>query len=161
MNPVRKEKGQFNIVGISVRTTNANEMTADAKIMKLWEHYYEQKVMNEISNPVNPSVTYGLYSDYENGVDGEYSITAGVQVDAYDVVPNGFIVKTIPAAKYMVFTSEKGSFSEVVFKLWQDIWSWFEREEVERAFTGDFEVYDERCVNPLEAQVDIYIAIKE
>ncbi len=70
------------------------------------------------------------------------------------------VVKTIPAAKYLVFTSEKGSMPDIVIKAWQDIWAWFASSEIERAYTGDFESYDERCANPQEAQVDIYIAIK-
>ncbi|MFC5589573.1 hypothetical protein ACFPRA_11775 [Sporosarcina soli] len=40
------------------------------------------------------------------------------------------------------------------------MWRWFEQEEVECTYTGDFEVYDERCLDPQNAQVDIYIAIK-
>jgi len=159
MNPVMKEKERFSMMGISVRTTNANEMTADAKIAGLWERYYGQEVFNEIPNPVNAFVAYGVYSNYVDGVNGEYSITAGLEVSEPSEIPEEFVVKTIPAAKYMVFTSGQGPISEVVIKLWQDIWRWFEQGEVERTYTGDFEVYDERCLNPQHAQVDIYIAI--
>ena len=160
MNPVMKKKDRFTIIGISVKTTNANEMTAGAKIAGLWERFYGQKVFNEIPNPINTFVTYGLYSDYIDGVNGEYSITAGLEVSDHSEIQEDYVVKTIPAATYLVFTSEEGPISEIVIKLWQDIWNWFEQEEVERTYTGDFEVYDERCQNPQNAQVDIYIAIK-
>lgn len=160
MNPVMKEKDQFNMMGITVRTTNANEMTADAKIGGLWERYYGQQVYDEIPNSMNAPVTYGLYSNYVNGVNGEYSITAGLEVSDCSEISKEFVVKTIPAATYLVFTSEQGPISEIVIELWQDIWRWFEQQEVERTYTGDFELYDERCENPQHAQVDIYIAIQ-
>ncbi|MBE1555841.1 GyrI-like domain-containing protein [Sporosarcina limicola] len=158
-NPVMIEKAQFSIMGTSVRTTNANEMTANAKISGLWERFYGQKVAKEIANPVNPNVIYGLYSDYENGMNGEYSITLGLEVSSHNTPSEGLVVKTVPASKYVVFTSEKGPFPDVVINLWQDIWAWSDKADVERTYTGDFEVYDERCADPREAQVDIYIAV--
>ena len=158
--PVLKTKEQFYMMGTSVRTTNANEMTSDAKIAGLWEQYYGQKIYDRIPNPKNTSVTYGLYSDYEDGVNGEYDITAGIEVKDPSECPEGFVVKTVPATAYLVFTSEKGPISEIVIKLWQEIWHWFEQQEVERTYTGDFELYDGKCQNPQHAQVDVYIAIQ-
>ncbi|MGE7692182.1 effector binding domain-containing protein [Lysinibacillus sp. NPDC097214] len=157
--PVVMNKESFQIVGISARTSNANEFTAQAKIPQLWSDFYHQNVVGQIANAVN-HVTYGLYSDYETDVNGEYSITLGVEVLAANEIPEGMFVKTVPAAKYLVFTSNKGPFEEVVVKAWQDVWAWFASSGVERTYTGDFEMYDERCANPQEAQVDIYIAIK-
>ncbi|MFE3574047.1 effector binding domain-containing protein [Lysinibacillus sp. NPDC059133] len=157
--PVVMNKELFQIVGISARTSNANEITAQAKIPQLWTNFYQQDVMGQIANAVN-QVTYGLYSDYETDVNGEYSITLGVEVLTADEIPEGMVVKKVPAAKYLVFTSDKGPFEEVVVKAWQDVWAWFASSGVERTYTGDFEMYDERCANPQEAQVDIYIAIK-
>jgi len=157
--PVVMHKESFQIVGISARTSNANEITSQAKIPQLWTDFYQQDVVGQISNPVN-QVTYGLYSDYETDVNGEYSITLGMEVLAADEVPEGMVVKTVPAANYLVFTSDKGPFVEVVVKAWQDVWAWFANSGVERTYTGDFELYDERCANPQEAQVDLYIAIK-
>ncbi|MGE7948081.1 effector binding domain-containing protein [Lysinibacillus sp. NPDC093688] len=157
--PVVMNKESFQIVGISARTSNANEITAQANIPQLWSDFYQQNVVGQIANAVN-HVTYGLYSDYETDVNGEYSITLGVEVLAADDIPEGMFVKTVPAAKYLVFTSDKGPFEEVVVKAWQDVWAWFASSGVERIYTGDFEMYDERCANPQEAQVDIYIAIK-
>lgn len=157
--PTMIERESFQIVGISAQTSNANEITPQAKIPKLWSDFYQQEVMGQIKNPVN-NVIFGLYSDYETDVNGDYSITLGVEVAATDEITQGMVVKTIPAAKYLVFTSEKGSMPDIVIKAWQDIWAWFASSEIERAYTGDFESYDERCANPQEAQVDIYIAIK-
>jgi len=157
--PIMIERKSFQIVGTSAQTSNANEITPQAKIPQLWSDFYQQEVIGQIKNPVN-EVIIGLYSDYETDVNGKYSITLGMEVAATDEVAQGMVVKTVPTAKYLVFTSEKGSMPDIVIKAWQDIWAWFAGSEVERAYTGDFERYDERCANPQEAQVDIYIAIK-
>ncbi|OZI12060.1 transcriptional regulator [Bacillaceae bacterium SAS-127] len=154
------EKEAFQVLGLTARTCNADEMTSEGKIPSLWSAFYEQKVPEQTANLVKPTATYGLYSDYETGVNGEYSLTIGMEVSSNGAIPEGLSVKTIPAAKYMVFTSEKGPMVEVVIKAWQHIWAWFANSEVERTYTGDFEVYDERCANPEEAQVDIYIAVR-
>ncbi|KOP71860.1 effector binding domain-containing protein [Cytobacillus solani] len=158
--PVIIEKEAFTIIGMTSRTSNANEMTMDAKIPQMWEKYYQQKIYEQIPNPEG-AITYGLYSDYLDGVNGEYSMTIGLQGSADASLPEGLVAITIPAAKYVVFTTEKGPIAQIVIKAWQQIWAWFEQSDFTRAYTGDFEVYDERCANPLEAQVDIYIAIKQ
>lgn len=160
IQPIMKEKDSFNIIGITARTSNANEMTANAQIPQLWETYYQQQVFTKIPAASEQPFTYGLYSDYVNGVNGEYSITIGLEANSEEMA-KGLVTKKIPAAKYLVFTSEKGPLPQIVIKAWQDIWAWFEHSETERAYTGDFEVYNESCANPNEAQIDIYIAIKE
>jgi predicted transcriptional regulator YdeE len=44
----------------------------------------------------------------------------------------------------------------VVFDEWTKIWN----SDLERAFTADFEVYGEKSLNPENAEVDIFIAVK-
>ena len=48
---------------------------------------------------------------------------------------------------------------EVVSEVWGAVWAW--EQQSERTFTGDFEYYDERSLNPDHTQVDVYIAVKE
>lgn len=157
--PKIMKKDTFQIVGISAQTSNANELTPQARIPQLWNNFYEQDIIGQVSKMDNQNV-YGLYSDYETDVNGNYSITLGVETTNKDETPADLVLKTIPAAKYLVFTSHKGTMPEVVIQTWQEIWAWFANSQVERTYTGDFELYDERCANPQEAQVEIYIAIK-
>ncbi|MEK5233264.1 effector binding domain-containing protein [Lysinibacillus sp. FSL K6-0232] len=153
------ERPAFYIMGIAEETSNAQEITAQAKISQLWTDFYQQNIIGQIANRHNATI-YGLYSDYATDVNGDYTITLGVEVSNTNEAPAGMVLKTIPAAKYAVFTSQTGTIPEIVIQTWQDIWAWFASAEVERTYTGDFEVYDERCTNPQKAQVDIYIAIK-
>lgn len=70
------------------------------------------------------------------------------------------VAKVIPAATYAVFTTAKGPISEVVPEAWAYIWEWFKNSEMKRAYTGDFERYDARSMDPANAEVDLYISIK-
>lgn len=152
-------KEELRFIGISVRTSNQREASNEALIPGLWQQFYEEQVMNRIPNSLNPGVTYGVYTDYENGASGMYSILLGCQASSTDPVPEGMTACTIPASKYAVFTTERGDISQVVPRLWQEIWEW-DRTHSLRSFTGDFEYYDAKCQDPANAQVDIYIALK-
>ena len=43
------ELNSFNIVGISTQTSNANEITEQAKIPQLWDHFYQQNITDQIA----------------------------------------------------------------------------------------------------------------
>lgn len=98
-----------------------------------------------------------MYSDYESDETGTYKYTIGMPVSSLETTPENMTSLTIPASTYAVFTTRKGPVSEVVYETWQDIWNW--SKENKRAFTTDFELYDERAIDPNDAQVDIYIAL--
>ncbi|BAU28738.1 putative transcriptional regulator YdeE [Aneurinibacillus soli] len=160
MNPPKiVKKDEIKIIGIEARTTNEYESTGEGKIPRLWERYFVEQIPNKIPAQINPDVTFGLYTDYENGALGLYSIVIGIESNDLEKLPDGMVVKVIPAATYMVFTTEKGPISEVVPQAWAYIWKWFESSNVKRAFSGDFEWYDARSCNPNWAEVDIYIAV--
>ncbi|WP_100332217.1 effector binding domain-containing protein [Bacillus xiapuensis] len=153
--PALVKRGAFQIAGVTARTCNADEMTSQGKIPLLWTRFHEQA-----APLLKTGVTYGCYSNYEDGINGEYTITVGVEASSNDQLPAGLELQSIPSAKYLVFTSVKGPITAVVLQAWQTIWSWFPHSEWERTYTGDFEVYDERCADPEHAEVDIYIAVR-
>ncbi|WP_144486286.1 GyrI-like domain-containing protein [Bacillus pumilus] len=136
------------IKGLSVRTTNEMEQTKERKIAPLWQQFFTQQ-LNGGQAPV-----IGLYSGYEKDEHGSYLFTAGQFVDQ-QLEP----AIEIPASTYAKFRTRKGPIEEVVLETWQQIWTWDERHY--RTYSGDFEWYDERSIDPKEAQIDIYIAIDE
>ncbi|WP_276524438.1 GyrI-like domain-containing protein, partial [Lysinibacillus fusiformis] len=69
----------FHIIGISAQTSNANEMTAQAKTPQLWDHFYQQNISAQIAERKNNNI-YGLSSDYETDVNGDYAVILGVEV---------------------------------------------------------------------------------
>lgn len=154
------ELGAMKLAGIATRTTNANEMSGNGKLGPLWDQFWSEQIATPIPNAKEPGTIYGCYSDYENGAMGEYTMLIGASIDLSADAPAGLEVVEVPAAKYAVFTTERGPVAEVVARAWQSIWKWSLSSGEERTFTGDFERYDERSTNPQDAQVDIYIAIK-
>lgn len=148
-------RATFHMIGVSARTTNAKEITSERKIPGLWSEYSKQNIVEKISHLVQPLQTIGLYSDYESDVNGEYTITIGKEVEKIDLVPEEMTAKTVPTSTYVVFTTPKGPFTEVVPKTWLAIWEFFKTSDQERTYTGDYELYDER-----REQIEIYIAIK-
>ena len=71
------------------------------------------------------------------------------------------IATRIPAGKFAVFTSEKGPAPKVVPDLWIKINS-LPQDAVgaNRQYKADFEIYDERAMDPQNLQMDVYVGIK-
>ncbi len=154
------QKEAFTVLGISSRTSNAAEITGDGEIPKIWDRFFSKEIQEQFSKQGNETPIIGLYSNYESDVFGEYTFAVGKEISNKQTVIEGFQVLNVPQAKYAVFTTEVGPVLEIVPKAWSAIWQWFEENNCERAYTGDFEKYDERSIDPNEAQIDIFVAIR-
>jgi len=140
------------IYGISVRTTNANEMSPEtAKIGKTW-----QKFDNEV--PVDyqgGERVYGVYYEYESDANGEFSVLAGTEK-----ANNALEKVTIQSGQYLVFegkaeSPDDGARFQAVINTWGEIWAYFgnDASEYKRAYTTDFEHYKN------QTDIHIYISI--
>lgn len=69
------------------------------------------------------------------------------------------VLKQIPAGKYAVITTEKGPFPKVIPEAWQQVFKLEDERKLVRTYGIDFELYDQRALDPQNAQVDIYIGI--
>lgn len=147
------------LAGLAVRTSNQAEQTAQAAIPQLWARYGQEQIGQQIAAAPEPGVVYGCYADYENGISGAYTVLAGQQVEENAAIPAEWTTLHLPASTYAVFTTARGPRTRVVIEAWQAIWRWQAETSFTRTYTGDFERYDERCINPEESQVDIYIAV--
>lgn len=137
------------ISGLSTTTNNELEMSEEkGKIPTLWNDYFQKDIYKKTFNKANKDYMYGVYSDYESDVNGDYKITVGIEVTK----PKNAIV--IEDKKYLVFDKE-GEVPDVVIDLWNEIWEYFKKETTyERAYGVDFEKY------VAEEKVEIYISIK-
>lgn len=142
------------LAGISARTTNAIEISGKGCIQELWNNYFASEHL-----PAPEAARYGCYADYTDGITGEYTILVGHEVSSEESLPEGLDDILLPPATYAVFTSRKGPMAEVVGEAWGAVWAWDKQSD--RTFTGDFELYDERSLNPESVQVDIYIAVRQ
>ena len=142
----------FNIIGISVRTNN-NINGKD--IGNLWGMFMSEGIFEKIPNKTSFDV-YGIYTDYESDHNGDYTAIVGCRVSTLDEIPEGMIAITVPSSKYKIFTA-KGKMPECVYGKWVEIW---EDKALERTYSTDFEVYGAKSQNPIEAEIEIFIAVK-
>lgn len=162
MQPRIVDQRPFQVVGISASTNNAKEAGPDAIIGKLWQRFMGEGVLNKIPDRVDQSIL-AVYTDYTSDANGEYTVILGAKVKPVPnpTIPEGMVIKTVPAGRYAVFTSERGPAAKVVPEAWRQIWAYFKSpQNGQRAYQADFEVYDERAGNPSSAQVDIYVGVK-
>ena len=150
----------FTVVGISIRTSNAEEMSGRGIIPQQWNRFMKEDLLSKIPNKVDSNIL-AVYSDYESDANGAYTFMIGARVRSANDLPQGMVAKKVAAGRYAVFSSEKGFVGKVVPQTWSHIWAVPKSApEGNRAYRADFEVYDQRAVDPQNAQVDIYLGIK-
>ncbi len=140
---------EFTVYGISTRTNNQDEMVpGKSKIAPLWERFYgELNAKGKL-----PSVSYGVYSNFESDQHGEYDTTAA-QKESIGFENEQML--TIPSATYLRF-SISGELPAACMTLWQTIWTYFESKNApNRTFICDYEEYLSMT------DMAIYISIEE
>ncbi|CAM4444300.1 GyrI-like domain-containing protein [Paenibacillus tarimensis] len=167
MNTQYVERPSLTLIGLSARTTNAEEAAGSGRLPQLWQQYMESGQLAGTTVD-NPHLVYALYTDYESDASGAYTVLIGhessellqeqpKETASLPGLTRGFV----PSGSYMVFTSRKGPIWEVAAEAWQDIWAYFSQSEVEeRTYAGDYELYDFSKWTPEEAVISIYIGIK-
>lgn len=152
---------EINLVGIKCRTSNLAEMNiATAQIGQMVGKYFSEKISDKISNKKVPEKIYCVYTEYESDFTGEYTFFIGQEVESFDDIASELYTIVIPSQNYTKFTTEPGVMPDVCINMWKKIWSSTPHElGGERAYIADFEVYDERAINPKNAVLDIYIGV--
>jgi predicted transcriptional regulator YdeE len=144
----------FPVIGITVRTSNADGHAAK-DIPELWARFWATDVAAQIPGRLGNDI-YSIYTAYEGDYTQPYTTLIGYKVENLDHIPEGFTGLMIEEGPYMKCTA-KGKLSDgVVFNAWLEIWN----AEIPRAYTSDFEVYDERAQNPDDAEVDIFLSVR-
>ncbi len=144
----------FPVIGITVRTSNA-EGKASIDIPELWSRFWTTNVAAKVPGRLSDDI-YSIYTDYEGDYTQPYTTLIGYKVDNLDHIPEGFTGIMINEGPYLKSTA-KGRLSDgIVFEAWTEIWN----VNIPRAYTADFEVYDERSKNTDMAEVDIFLAVR-
>jgi len=159
-NPRAVQQDGFTMVGIAVRTSNAEQMTPERPIGKQWERLFKESVLAAIPNKADANIV-ALYTEYASDKDGEYTYVLGARVTKVESVPAGMVAKNVPAGRYALFTSERGAVQKVVVDMWQKVWATPKSAlGGDRTYKSDYEVYDQRAQNPADAVVDLYVAVR-
>lgn len=156
-------QSEIKLVGISARTSNAAEFNpATAKIAATIQKYISEATYDKLPNRKTPGKTYCVYTEYESDYTGEYTYFIGEEVEFSTDVPKGLDTITVPAQLYAKFTTESGAMPNICVNAWVDIWKMSSKElSGDREYLADFEVYDERALDPANTVLDIYIGIKQ
>jgi predicted transcriptional regulator YdeE len=145
----------FHVIGIAVRTTNENGQSAQ-DIPALWNRFMSEGILDQIPNKVDNTL-YCIYTDYEKDHTKPYTTILGCKVLNLDQIPSGLVGKTIEEQTYIKRLAKGNLMQGIVYEEWTKIWN----ADLNRAFTADFEVYDERTQNPENAEVDIFISVNK
>ena len=136
------------LAGLSVKTNNANEKKEEtAKIMQLWDDYETTGTYGKTFNKNVHSPMYCFYSEYEDGLAGDFKATVAIEVTK----PKNAVI--IENERYLVFSNE-GELPEIVAQTWKEIFEYFENnDKYTRKFNIDFEKYSNKD------DIEIYISI--
>jgi predicted transcriptional regulator YdeE len=143
----------FYIIGLSVRTSNENNQAA-TDIPALWERFTAEGISSKVTNKLSEEI-YSLYTDYEKDHTKPYTTVLGYKVKDLNAIPEGLTGAIVPGKNFEVFTAFGKLSDGIVYKQWIDIWNM----PLNRAYSGDFEIYGAKAQNPEQAEVDIYIAL--
>lgn len=159
-NPRAAKEEGFTVVGIAVRTSNAEQATPEQPIGKQWERLFREGVLAAIPNKADGNIV-AMYTEYASDKDGEYTYLLGARVTKVENLPAGMVAKNVPAGRYAVFTSERGPVQKVVVEMWRRVWATPKSElGGDRSYKADFEVYDHRAQNPVDSVVELYVGVK-
>lgn len=144
----------FYIVGIAIKTTNENGQSAK-DIPALWNNFLSANIAGKILNKIDDTI-FCIYTDYEKDHTKPYTTILGCKTNSLNDLPNGLTGKFFAGGSYTIFTAKGKLASGIVFNEWTKIWN----SNIPRAYTTDFEVYNEKAQHPDNAEVDIFIAVK-
>lgn len=138
------------ILGVSARTKNSDP-NMGMVIGSLWNKLYNEGVYNKITNKVNEKAI-GLYSEYQDDFNSEYSVTVGCEVSRAEDIGEGIVYKIIPKGKYAKFIV-RGHMQRAVCEFWEKLWDM----DLDRSYISDFEEYQNADEN--NAEIHIYISL--
>ena len=155
IKPERERRHGKTVAGIQLRTNQERELQPeDAQLDRLWEKFNDERLADTIPDKVAGSPVYGVYTEYEDGTEGDYSVLAGVEVSDETKVPDDYATLTLEAGEYLVFRAQ-GRMPETAVETWSQVWRYFESEDApERTFLTDYEVYEGT------GQVTLYVGIR-
>ena len=145
----------FNVIGITLRTTNEN-MKAAQDIPALWNQFMSENTANQIPDKAEEAI-YAIYTNYEGDHNKPYDVILGCKVNSLENVPEGMVGHIVEGGSYKEYTAKGDLTQGAVVNTWYEIW----KEPSDRTYSSDFEVYGEKAQNPSNAEVPIFIAVNE
>jgi predicted transcriptional regulator YdeE len=144
---------KFYIIGLSVRTSNANGEAA-RDIPALWQKFIQEDIPRNIPARTDDLV-YCIYTDYDNDYTQPYTAILGCKVADLKIIPEGMTSRAIETADYVQFSAVGAVQEGSVYNEWVKIWNL----NLPRAYNSDMEVYKNYDHSIENAVVDIFISV--
>jgi predicted transcriptional regulator YdeE len=153
------EQSEFEVIGIEARTNNTQESTGNGAIPKQWQRLFMEGLLNRISDRLDQSIV-AVYTKYASDWNGNYTYILGAKVKPVAKAPEGMVIKSVSAGKYLEFVSKRGRPEQVVPEMWKEVWTYFQIPgNPARAYGTDYEIYDDMS-DPTNVQVRLYVGVK-
>ncbi|WP_223701821.1 AraC family transcriptional regulator [Sutcliffiella deserti] len=161
MEPKLLTKPTFHFIGYELKTRNI-EGQNNKDIPAFWQLYLQKSLYENIPNPLNCKEELGICTDFSPET-GEFTYLIGMEVAEGTPAPEGLVYRSFPETEYAVFTTPKSddaTFSASIQSTWNYVFTeWFPKSGYEHAGGLDLELYDERCHEPENKVMDIYIPV--
>ncbi len=143
----------FTVIGPSIRTTNAQEMSGTkGKIGPLWSQFM-QGGAEAIPGVIEQRTIYAVYTHYESDETEAYDLILGKSVSSDNTPLANMKSIHIPASSYLVFRAADSS-PDAIKTAWANVYAYFlHHTEKRRAFTIDFEQHS-------DSESEIFIAVR-
>lgn len=140
------------VIGVGRETTNAN-MQAVKDIGEVWEQFFANNIFERIQEKINGK-TIGLYTDYQGDFTKPYNFVACCEVKEVKEMKSDLVKKVIPSGKYAKFIIT-GDVKEAAGNFWAQLWGM----DLNRAYTCDFEEYQNNSEDMSNQEIYIYISL--
>jgi len=139
------------VAGLRIRTSNQDpNMSKDIGLA--WQSFFSEGIYHSIPGKKN-NKSIGLYTNYENGVHGEYDVMICCEVADTESFGKNLSSEIISSGKYAKFIIQ-GHVQKIVPEFWMKLWSM----DLDRKYGTDFEEYQG---NDMEnGEIHIYISLK-
>lgn len=146
----------FEIIGVTIKTSNNNLEKLQHDMQSLWNKFITENVADKIPDKISNDV-YCVYTDYEGDYTEPYVAILGYKVRNLNNTPAGLSGKSFIGGKYIRKVAKGNLFTGVVYDAWKEIWAL----DISRTYHADFEIYGIKANNPKNAEVEIFVGIKE
>ncbi|GAA2661561.1 GyrI-like domain-containing protein [Nonomuraea recticatena] len=146
------ERSEVLVVGLAVRTSNADEMDPSrARLPILWQRAGAPGAFAHVPGRLDENL-YAVLTDYESDHHGAYTQIVGVGVRTVPRLPEGMVAVRVPAGRTLKVEA-RGQMPQAIIDAWQRVWKHTESGGTPaRSFTTDLEVHH-------PAGADLYIAV--
>ncbi|MEU7001752.1 effector binding domain-containing protein [Nonomuraea sp. NPDC046570] len=146
------ERSELLVVGLAVRTTNADEMEPSrAKLPGLWQRAGAPGAFAHVPGRADENL-YAVLTDYESDHHGAYTQIVGVAVRTVPRLPEGMVAVRVPAGRALKVEA-RGPMPGAVVDAWKQVWQHTETGGTPaRSFGTDLELHH-------PGGADLYIAV--